>query len=36
MTVDEDQIVLECVEDYCECERVPWWKLILLPWLFFA
>lgn len=34
MPIDEDEIVYECVADYCECDKVPWWKLVLLTWFF--
>lgn len=34
MPIDEDDILVECVDDFVECERVPWWKLVLLAWFF--
>ena len=32
----ECEILCECADEFIECDRVPWWKLILLSWLFFA
>jgi hypothetical protein len=33
---DDDDLLCECIEDYCEDERIPWWKLILLGWFLFT
>lgn len=33
---DDAELLCECVSDYCESERVPLWKLILLAWFFLA
>jgi len=32
--MDEDDLLLECCEDYLDHEKVPLWKLALLLWLF--
>lgn len=32
--MDEDEIIYECAEDYCECGRIPFWKILLFGWLF--
>lgn len=36
MPIDEDEFALECIEDYCECDKVPLWKLVLFAWFFFT
>lgn len=34
MTIDEDELIAECGEDFLDDNYVPWWKLILLAWFF--
>lgn len=33
---DEDDLLCECCEDYCDTRPVPFWKLFLLGWLLFS
>lgn len=33
---DEDDLLCECAEDFCDSERVPFWKLLLLAWFLFT
>lgn len=33
---DEDELLCECAEDFCEGEGTPFWKLFLLGWFLFT
>lgn len=32
--MDEEDLLLECCEDYLDDGNVPFWKLALLAWMF--
>lgn len=32
MPFDEDDLAVECAENWLDDNYVPWWKLLLLAW----